>query len=50
MGCDARWQELDAQRWVVTPPRGFSYHPAVRRWVEETLAQVGYGPERMLLE
>jgi hypothetical protein len=27
----------------------FSYHPAVRRWAEETLTQVGYDPARMLI-
>jgi hypothetical protein len=40
----------DEQLWGVTPPRGFSYHPTVRHWAEETLTQAGYDPERILLE
>lgn len=40
----------DEQLWAVTPPRGFSYHPAVRRWAEEMLTQAGYDPGRMLVE
>jgi hypothetical protein len=40
----------DEQLWAVTPPRGFSYHPAVRRWAEEMLTQTGYDPGRMLVE
>jgi len=43
-------KSLDDQLWAVTPPRGFSYHPAVRRWAGEALTQAGYDPERMLLE
>jgi hypothetical protein len=40
----------DEQLWAVTPPRGFSYHPAVRRWAEEALIQAGYDPQGMFLE
>jgi hypothetical protein len=40
----------DEQLWAVTPPRGFSYHPTVRRWAEETLAQSGYDPGHMVVE
>jgi hypothetical protein len=40
----------DEQLWAVTPPRGFSYHPTVRRWAEETLTQAGYDPGHMLVE
>ncbi len=40
----------DDQLWSVTPPRGFSYLPAVRYWAEERLAWAGYEPEHMLLE
>src|SRR5262249_24734811 len=40
----------DEQLWAVTPPRGFSRHPTVRRWAEETLAQAGHDPTRMLVE
>ena len=43
-------KNLDEQLWAVTPPRGFAYHPALRRWAEETLARAGYEAERMLLE
>ncbi|MBI1925778.1 hypothetical protein HYR99_16200 [Candidatus Poribacteria bacterium] len=38
------------QLWEVTPPRGFSYHLAVRRWAEETLTRAGYDPQRMFVE
>jgi hypothetical protein len=41
---------LDEQLWTVTPPRGFSYHPTVRRWAEETLARAGYDPQPTLVE
>jgi hypothetical protein len=40
----------DEQLWVVTPPRGFSYHPTARRWAEETLTQAGYDPGHMVVE
>jgi hypothetical protein len=40
----------DEQLWTIRPPRGFSYHPTVRRWAAETLAQAGYDPKRMLVE
>jgi hypothetical protein len=43
-------KRLDEQLWAVTPPRGFSYHPTVRRWAEETLTQAGYDPGRMVVE
>jgi hypothetical protein len=43
-------QRPDEQLWAVTPPRGFSYHPTVRRWAEEVLTQTGYDPQRMFLE
>ena len=35
--------------WVGVNFSTFSYHPAVRRWAEETLTQVGYDPVRMLI-
>ena len=38
------------QLWRVPPPRGFSYHPAVRRWAEETLGRVGYQRPGMFQE
>jgi hypothetical protein len=40
----------DQQLWAVTPPRGFSYNTAVRRWAEYTLSKAGYDGQRMLLE
>jgi hypothetical protein len=40
----------DEQLWAVTPPCGFSSHPAVRRWAEEMLTQAGYDPQHMFLE
>ena len=43
-------KSLDQQLWTVTPPRGFSYHPTVRRWAEETLRQAGYDPARVRVE
>lgn len=43
-------KEADQQLWAVTPPRGFSYNTAVRRWAEYTLSKAGYDAERMLLE
>ncbi|MCI0393238.1 MAG: hypothetical protein MOB07_31300 [Acidobacteria bacterium] len=43
-------KSTDEQLWAVTPPRGFSYHPTVRRWAEETLTRAGYDSERMFLE
>jgi hypothetical protein len=43
-------KSLDQQLWTVTPPRGFSYHPTVRRWADETLRQAGYDPARMRVE
>jgi hypothetical protein len=43
-------KSLDQQLWTVTPPRGFSYHPTVRRWAAETLAQAGYDPKCLLVE
>jgi hypothetical protein len=43
-------KSLDQQLWTVTPPRGFSYHPTVRRWAEETLTEAGYDPAYMLTE
>jgi len=43
-------KSLDQQLWTVTPPRGFSYHPTVRRWADETLAQAGHDPKSMLVE
>jgi hypothetical protein len=43
-------KSLDQQLWTVTPPRSFSYHPTVRRWAEETLAQAGHDPKCMLVE
>jgi hypothetical protein len=43
-------KSFDDQLWAVTPPRGFSYHPAVRRLAEEMLTQAGHDPERMLVE
>jgi len=43
-------KSLDEQLWRVTPPRGFSYHPALRRWAEGTLTRAGYDPKRMVLE
>jgi hypothetical protein len=43
-------QSLDDQLWAVTPPRGFSYHPAVRRWAGETLTRARYDFGRMYVE
>ena len=43
-------KSLDQQLWTVTPPRGFAYHPTVRRWAEETLTEAGYDPAHMLAE
>jgi hypothetical protein len=43
-------KSLEHQLWTVTPPRGFAYHPTVRRWVEETLRQAGYDPVRVRVE
>ena len=43
-------KSLDQQLWTVTPPRGFSYHPTVRRWAEETLRQAGYDPACVRVE
>ena len=43
-------KSLEHQLWTVTPPRGFAYHPTVRRWAEETLAAAGYDPAHMLAE
>jgi hypothetical protein len=43
-------KSLDEQLWRVTPPRSFSYHPALRRWAEETLTRAGYDAARMLVE
>lgn len=43
-------KSLDEQLWSVTPPPSFSYHPAVRHWVEEKLALAGYEPESVSLE
>jgi hypothetical protein len=43
-------KSLEHQLWTVTPPRGFAYHPTVRRWAEETLAEAGYDPAHMLAE
>ena len=40
----------DEQLWTVTPPRGFSYHPRVRRWAEDMLASAGYDPGNVLIE
>jgi hypothetical protein len=40
----------DEQLWAITPPRGFSYHPTVRRWAEEMLTLAGYEPGRMGVE
>ena len=40
----------DEQLWAVTPPRGFSYHPLVRRWAEATFTEAGYDPAHMLAE
>jgi hypothetical protein len=40
----------DEQLWAVTPPCGFSYHPAVRRWAEETLLRAGSDPHHMFVE
>lgn len=51
-----KWREMikgkapDQQLWAVTPPRGFSYNTAVRRWAEETLTKAGYDGQRMLVE
>lgn len=43
-------KEADQQLWAVTPPRGFSYNIAARRWAENTLSQAGYDARRMVLE
>ena len=43
-------KSVDEQLWAVTPPRGFSYHPAVRCWAEEMLTQTGRDPSHMFLE
>jgi len=43
-------KSLEHQLWTVTPPRGFAYHPAVRRWAAETLTAAGYDPAHMLAE
>jgi hypothetical protein len=43
-------KNLHHQLWTVTPPRGFAYHPTVRRWAEETLTEAGYDPAHMLAE
>jgi hypothetical protein len=43
-------KSLEHQLWTVTPPRGFAYHPTVRRWAEETLTEAGYDPTHMLAE
>jgi hypothetical protein len=43
-------KSLEHQLWTVTPPRGFAYHPTVRRWAEETLTEAGYDPAHMLVE
>src|SRR5215475_7642806 len=43
-------KSLDQQLWTVTPPRGFSSRPTVRRWAEETLRQAGYDPARGRVE
>jgi hypothetical protein len=43
-------KSLEHQLWTITPPRGFAYHPAVRRWAVETLAAAGYDPAHMLAE
>jgi hypothetical protein len=40
----------DEQLWLVAPPPGFSYHPIVRGWAEDTLIHSGYNSEPMLLE
>jgi hypothetical protein len=40
----------DEQLWTITPPRGFSYHPMVRRWAEDTLVQAGYDPQLVFPE
>ncbi|HJQ68518.1 MAG TPA: hypothetical protein VKA70_06085 [Blastocatellia bacterium] len=45
-----RGKAPDQQLWAVTPPRGFSYNTAVRRWAEETLGEAGYDARRMLVE
>jgi hypothetical protein len=41
---------LEHQLWTVTPPRGFVYHPTVRRWAAETLTKAGYDPAHKLAE
>jgi hypothetical protein len=43
-------KSLEHQLWTVTPPRGFAYHPTVRRWAVETLTAAGYDPASMLAE
>jgi hypothetical protein len=43
-------KSLEHQLWTVTPPRGFAYHPTVRRWAAETLTAAGYDPAHMLAE
>jgi hypothetical protein len=43
-------KSLDQQLWTVTPPRGFAYHPTVRRWAAETLTEAGYDPTHVLAE
>jgi hypothetical protein len=43
-------KSLDEQLWAVTPPRGFPYHPAVRRWAGEMLTHAGFDPVQMFVE
>jgi len=43
-------KSADEQLWTVTPPRGFSYHPRVRRWVVQMLGGAGYDAGRVLIE
>jgi len=43
-------KSLEHQLWTITPPRGFAYHPTVRRWAAETLTAAGYDPAHMLAE
>ncbi len=43
-------KSADEQLWTNTPPRSFSYNPAVRRWAEQTLILAGYDLKCMLFE
>lgn len=43
-------KDLHQQLWGVAPPRGFTFHPGVRRWAAENLSRRGPQDRQLLQE